>query len=71
MKAEPEPYFEYNMLLGVEPATRDRILSGIHPTRRARRSDYLSRIACEVLLVHGALSPKGRRSEAARGERCR
>lgn len=52
MKAEP--YFEYDMLSGVEPATRDRILSDIHPTRRARRSDYLPRIPCGVLLVHGA-----------------
>lgn len=52
MKAEP--YFEFNMLSGVEPATRDRTLSDIHPTRRARRCDYLPRIACMVLLVHGA-----------------
>jgi hypothetical protein len=48
-----DDYFEYDLLSGVDPATRDRILSAIHPTRRAPRSDYLTRIPCGIILVHG------------------
>lgn len=46
-------YFEYDLLSGVEPSTRDRILAAIHPARRAPQSDYLTPIPCGILFVHG------------------
>lgn len=47
-------YFEFDMLSGVESATKDRILAGIHHTRRAQRVEFMSRIPCATLLIHGA-----------------
>lgn len=47
-------YFEFNILSGVESTTKDRILTGIHPTRRAQRVGFMSRIPCPTLLIHGA-----------------
>ncbi|KAH8778670.1 hypothetical protein F5883DRAFT_639167 [Diaporthe sp. PMI_573] len=46
-----DDYFEYDLLSGVDPATRDRILSAIHPMRRAPRSDYLTRIPCGGMVL--------------------
>lgn len=37
----------------MEPSTRDRILAAIYPARRAPQSDYLTRIPCGILFVHG------------------
>lgn len=50
MKAED--YCDFNMLSGVEADIKDQILMGIHPTRRTARIKYLSRVPCEILLVH-------------------
>lgn len=47
-------YFEFDILSDVKSATKDRILAGIHPTRRAQRVDFPSRRPCATLLIHGA-----------------